>query len=139
MSYTVGQVVYYTYTGSNGSVAEGVQQPYEISPLIVSKNIKVDFKNDELLKLKMNEELAGILINNLLANAVQHNNNNGKITIETSNTFLKLCNTGLNNDLTNNTIFNRFTKNNSQSLGLGSAIIKQNLLKHQMESSTKLK
>ncbi len=30
-SYTVGQVVYTTDTGTNGSVAQGVQQPYEIS------------------------------------------------------------------------------------------------------------
>lgn len=30
-SYTVGQVFYHTYTGTNESVAEGVQQPYEIS------------------------------------------------------------------------------------------------------------
>ena len=29
-SYTVGQVVYTTNTGINGSVAQGVQQPYEI-------------------------------------------------------------------------------------------------------------
>jgi len=32
VSYTVGQIVYTTITdGSNGSVAQGVQQPYEIS------------------------------------------------------------------------------------------------------------
>ena len=30
-SYSVGQVGYHTHTGTNGSVAEGVQQPYEIS------------------------------------------------------------------------------------------------------------
>jgi hypothetical protein len=30
-SYTVGQMVYTTATGTNGSVAQGVQQPYEIS------------------------------------------------------------------------------------------------------------
>jgi hypothetical protein len=30
-SYTLGQVVYTTNTGSNGSVAQGAQQPYEIS------------------------------------------------------------------------------------------------------------
>jgi hypothetical protein len=30
-SYSVGQVVYTTNTGANGSVAQGVQQPYEIS------------------------------------------------------------------------------------------------------------
>ena len=33
-SYTVGQVVYTTNTGANGSVAQGVQQPYEISTLV---------------------------------------------------------------------------------------------------------
>ena len=30
-SYSVGQVVYTTNTGTNGSVSEGVQQPFEIS------------------------------------------------------------------------------------------------------------
>jgi hypothetical protein len=30
-SYTVGQIVYTTKTGSSGSVAQGVQQPFEIS------------------------------------------------------------------------------------------------------------
>lgn len=30
-SYSVGQVVYTTNTGTNGSVAQGIQQPYEIS------------------------------------------------------------------------------------------------------------
>jgi hypothetical protein len=31
VSYSVGQVVYTTNTGTNGSIALGVQQPYEIS------------------------------------------------------------------------------------------------------------
>jgi len=34
VSYTVGQVLYSTNTGTNGSVAEGVQQPYEISVVV---------------------------------------------------------------------------------------------------------
>ena len=34
ISYSVGQVVYHIYTGTNGSVAEGLQQPYEISVII---------------------------------------------------------------------------------------------------------
>jgi len=29
-SYSFGQVVYTTYTGTNGLVAQGVQQPFEI-------------------------------------------------------------------------------------------------------------
>lgn len=31
VAYSVGQVVYQTHTGANGSLAEGVQQPYEVS------------------------------------------------------------------------------------------------------------
>ena len=34
VSYTLGQTAYLTNTGSNGSVAEGVQQPYEISEIV---------------------------------------------------------------------------------------------------------
>lgn len=33
-SYSVGQLVYKTFTGTNGSVAQGVQQPYEISAVV---------------------------------------------------------------------------------------------------------
>jgi len=45
-SYTVGQVVCATNTGSNGSVAQGVQQPYEIS---TSVGIEVTEINLELV------------------------------------------------------------------------------------------
>jgi len=40
VSYSVGQVVYTTSTGTNGSVAQGVQQPYEISVVTGFENIK---------------------------------------------------------------------------------------------------
>ena len=33
MSYTIGQVVFLTKPGSGGSIAEGVQQPFEISTI----------------------------------------------------------------------------------------------------------
>lgn len=42
VSYSVGQATYATNTGSNGSVSEGIQQPYEISivtELETAKNI----------------------------------------------------------------------------------------------------
>ncbi len=47
VSFSVGQVVYTTYTGINGSVAEGVQQPYEISVVTAieeAKGIKLSVK-----------------------------------------------------------------------------------------------
>ena len=34
VSYTIGQVLYITNMGTNGTVAEGVQQPYEISVVV---------------------------------------------------------------------------------------------------------
>jgi hypothetical protein len=46
-SYTVGQVVYTTNVGPNGSVAGGVQQPYEISVVTALKKT-----NDILLVYK---------------------------------------------------------------------------------------
>ena len=40
VSYTVGQVVYQTHTGTNGSVAEGMQQPYKISEITAIEEAK---------------------------------------------------------------------------------------------------
>ena len=38
VSYTIGQVVYSTFSGTNGSVVQGVQQPYEISVVTSVEN-----------------------------------------------------------------------------------------------------
>ncbi len=38
VSYSIGQVAYTTNTGSNGSVAQGVQQPYEILTVALNEN-----------------------------------------------------------------------------------------------------
>jgi hypothetical protein len=40
VSYTVGQIVYNTTSNSNGSVAQGVQQPYEISVITALEGAK---------------------------------------------------------------------------------------------------
>lgn len=40
VSYTIGQLVYTTSTGSNGSAAQGVQQPYEISVVTAIEEAK---------------------------------------------------------------------------------------------------
>jgi hypothetical protein len=40
VNYSVGQVIYTSNTGSNGSVSQGVQQPFEISVVIGFENIK---------------------------------------------------------------------------------------------------
>jgi len=40
VSYSVGQVVYITNSGTNGSVAQGVQQPFEISLITGLEDVK---------------------------------------------------------------------------------------------------
>jgi hypothetical protein len=40
VSYSVGQVLYHTHTRTNGSVAEGVQQPFEISVVTAIEEAK---------------------------------------------------------------------------------------------------
>jgi hypothetical protein len=43
-SYSVGQVVYTTNTGTNGSVTQGVQQPYEISTTVGLQETTIDLE-----------------------------------------------------------------------------------------------
>ena len=45
----------------------------------------------------------------------------------------KICNTGVSNTLTDETIFNRFEKGNSKSYGLGLAIVKNICSTHNLE------
>ena len=42
VAYSVGQVVYNTHTATTGSVAQGVQQPYEISVVLGLKNQSIN-------------------------------------------------------------------------------------------------
>ena len=42
VSYSVGQVVYSTNTGTNGSVAQGVQQPFEISVVLGIEHTEIN-------------------------------------------------------------------------------------------------
>ena len=47
VTYTAGQVTYQTFTGSNGSIIQGVQQPWEISTITA-------IENTEGISLEMN-------------------------------------------------------------------------------------
>ena len=105
----------------------------EFSSLLETNNISVDFRVNENFIVKLYPELADILLNNLISNAIKHNINNGKISIETYNNRLIICNTGKPHSLTNDNIFNRFTKENSKSYGLGLAIVKQICSLHSMD------
>jgi len=44
VSYSVGQIVYTTNTGSTGSVAQGVQQPFEIQTVLGAENFNINLQ-----------------------------------------------------------------------------------------------
>lgn len=44
VSYTIGQVVYTTNTGTNGSMAQGVQQPFEIQTVLGTENFNINLQ-----------------------------------------------------------------------------------------------
>lgn len=68
IAYSVGQVVYTTNTGSNGSVAQGVQQPYEVSEVLASEDF-LDLVRD--LKVFPNPTTDVLTINVINSNNLQ--------------------------------------------------------------------
>jgi signal transduction histidine kinase len=105
----------------------------EFIDLFESKKLKVEFFQKGDFRIKMNEQLAILLINNLLSNTFKHNCMNGSVTIKVDENSIKICNTGEPNTLDSNTVFERFSKGNSSSFGLGLAIVKKIADTHDLE------
>lgn len=79
------------------------------------------------LEIYFDENLAQILINNLISNAIKHTPKKGKISISlTSNAFI-VTNSGINKIQEPDKLYNRFYKEHKskKSLGLGLAIVKK--------------
>lgn len=105
----------------------------EFEPLFEMKKLKVDLHFEDTFTLKINKQLAGIMISNLLSNSVNHNLNNGLIQITLKKNSLMICNSGTENSFTDENIFNRFVKGQSKSFGLGLAIVKKICETHELE------
>lgn len=91
------------------------------------KNLTILTEFEEILKIETNLGLSEVLINNLFLNAIRHNEENGKIIITISNRSITFQNTGNNNPLISEKLFNRFAKLNpsGKGNGLGLAIVKK--------------
>jgi signal transduction histidine kinase len=90
-----------------------------------SQNISVDTSLTDVL-VNMNNELADILLNNLLSNATRHNFSGGFIKIELTRRQLKITNSSVQSQLDPERLFSRFYKQNENGKnGLGLSIIKQ--------------
>ena len=87
--------------------------------------VKTNFLSDCFVNANIG--LTEILISNLMLNAIKHNVKNGVITISVSDGFLEVMNTGKNEELLTDKLFNRFSKANdsTQGNGLGLAIVKK--------------
>lgn len=92
-----------------------------------AKNIQIAVNLDKNLKIETNPVLIEVLVNNLFLNAIRHNVKEGKINIEIKNKQLIFKNTGQENALPIDKLFNRFSKSNpsGKGNGLGLAIVKK--------------
>lgn len=89
------------------------------------KGITLDVHEKNTFNITMNGTLAVVLITNLLKNAFVHNIYKGKIQIEITSSNIRFGNTGKDEHLDENHIFERFYQGSKKegSTGLGLAIV----------------
>ena len=95
--------------------------------LIASKFFKTELILTKQFFVNINKDLAEILVNNLLSNAVRHNILYGSIIVESSLDNIVISNSAVNGPLQDDKLFQRFQKQSvtPESLGLGLEICKQ--------------
>ncbi|OFY67347.1 MAG: hypothetical protein A3H98_05685, partial [Bacteroidetes bacterium RIFCSPLOWO2_02_FULL_36_8] len=64
VSYTVGQVVNQTYSGGNGYIIQGVQQPYEIS-IVTSQEEAKDIQLKFALYPNLTQDVINLIVDNV--------------------------------------------------------------------------
>ncbi|HEY0356705.1 MAG TPA: HAMP domain-containing sensor histidine kinase, partial [Flavisolibacter sp.] len=90
------------------------------------QEIEVSIVEEGQCEVKMNEDLSGIFITNLVKNAVVHNKEGGTIEIKITGHSLVISNSGISKAQDENKIFSRFNKSieSGNSTGLGLSIVK---------------
>jgi Signal transduction histidine kinase len=103
---------------------KNILEPY--SDIYTQYDIKVNVKEEAVLKININSELGYILFGNLLKNAFVHNKEKGVIAITISEKEVSICNTGEDHPLNTQKIFERFyhKSKTKKSTGLGLSIVK---------------
>lgn len=101
------------------------QKLEELDDFIKFKSLKIDITENAIFQTQFNNELAHILISNLLRNAIKYNFERGTIRIEILEKIIDISNTSENSALNPEYIFERFHKGtqDSQSNGLGLSIV----------------
>ncbi|MNU55788.1 Sensor protein QseC [compost metagenome] len=93
---------------------------------IEHKELTLLITEETMLNINMNEELARILLTNLIKNAIRHNFKQGTIEVTISESSFEIANSGSDKALNTSAVFTRFYKesNDKASTGLGLAIVK---------------
>lgn len=99
----------------------------QFEDMLAFKNITIEKKFIASPEIKMNLQLADILLSNLLGNAIKHNLVDGKIIVELNSNSLSVSNAGNPLEISPEKLFGRFQKASpsSESVGLGLSIVKQ--------------
>lgn len=115
-------------------IREGIASFQEFTNLA---NLKVSTSLDDDVFVTIHPVLADILWTNLFQNSVRHNIENGEIKVILTKDKLVVSNTGKKLDTDTNLLFERFKKadQNSNSIGLGLAIIKRIVDQNDLEIS----
>lgn len=93
---------------------------------IAHKELELHVAEENRLEVKINVELARILLTNLVKNAIRHNVKNGVIEVRIGANFFEISNSGSEKSLDQQAVFTRFYKESKDkaSTGLGLAIVK---------------
>ncbi|MBL0200275.1 MAG: HAMP domain-containing histidine kinase [Chitinophagaceae bacterium] len=104
-----------------------VKQLNNYEELIAAKQITLTQNISETPPVLMNETLAGVLITNLITNAIKHNIDHGSIEVVLKENRLSVSNSGSELSCRPEELFERFKKDTHQteSLGLGLSIVKK--------------
>lgn len=98
----------------------------EFAEIAEFREVVIEKKLQGKCNVQMDKILSNVLLTNLIKNALIYNIRCGKVLITTQNNILKICNTGKEESLNRQKIFDRFYKKGtgSQSTGLGLSIVK---------------
>jgi signal transduction histidine kinase len=102
------------------------KQTENFEGLMASRNIKLQLTFEGEPKVVMDEDLADILFNNLIKNAVRHNIENGFIHLYLTENKLVIENSGIDPQRPTGELFEQFSRGSDKGfMGIGLAIVKK--------------
>ncbi len=102
--------------------------------LFEMRDLRVDSQIDRGVTIKLDKHLGAIMLDNLVHNAIRHNQEGGYVKIELDKKHLRISNSGAPPPGDPARMFRRFEKNGSiESTGLGLAIVKEICDYHSMK------